>query len=349
MAMAWFSTKLDVICIGSSSKDVFFPVSGAEVIDTPDDLTAQKKVLFELGGKYKVDDRFEAVGGVAANVSQGLSVLGLRSACYTKVGDDELGRWIIAELKARGVSTDRIFVDGSVQSDLSAIVVLTESGERTIFHNRDANEKLDIIPEKLSGADWFFISALNGDWQTHLRTILDIAKQKNIKLAINPGQHSLREDPGLVAESIRQSEILLLNKDEAIELILKAMTLSEEERVHINDERFLLRKLHEIGAKRIGLTDGKRGAWASDGATVRFCAPIFREQEHAIDTTGAGDAFSSAFLAAWIRFSDMEQALRHGIANGVNTTRHYGANGGLLSTGDIDSASGILKTETLEA
>lgn len=346
--MAWFSTTLDVICIGSSSKDVFFPVAGAAVIDTPEDLTAQKKVLFELGGKYKVDDRFEAVGGVAANVSQGLSALGLRSACYTKVGDDKLGKWIIAELKSRGVSTKHVFVDGSVRSDLSAIIVLTESGERTIFHNRDANERLEIIPEKLTGADWFFISALNGDWQTHLRAILTIVKQNNIRLAINPGQHSLRENPDLVAQSIGQSDILVLNKDEAIELVLKVSAPSEEERGRINDERFLLRKLHEMGAKRIGLTDGKRGAWASDGSMSLFCAPIFHEQECAVDTTGAGDAFSSAFLAAWIRFSDMERALRYGIANGVNTTRYYGANGGLLSTEDIESTSSILKVETLE-
>ncbi len=70
----WFRSKYpEVICIGSVSQDIFFPTSEGIVIETPEDITAKQKIAFELGGKYKVQDRYEAVGGVAANVSQGLA------------------------------------------------------------------------------------------------------------------------------------------------------------------------------------------------------------------------------------------------------------------------------------
>ncbi len=335
--------KFDVICIGSSSKDVFFPVTGAQVIDTPEDLTAQKKVLFELGSKYKVDDRYEAVGGVAANVSQGLSLLGVRSACYTKVGGDELGRWIIDELAKRGVPTDLVFTDGTVKSDLSAIVVLTESGERTIFHNRDANERLEIIPEKLGGAEWFFVSALNGDWKRHLRSILDIAREHGVKLAINPSQHGLREDPGLVLEAIGRSDLLVINKDEALELAMRSG--ASEDVAELSDERFLIEALHRAGAKLVGLTDGARGAWGSDGKGIWHC-PI-GHVDQVVDSTGAGDSFGAAFFAAYLLGKPLPEMLAWGIAESGSVVTQYGANAGLLDRETIESRETGLKPKRL--
>ena len=337
------SRTFDVICIGSSSKDVFFPVTGAEVIDTPDDLTAQKKVLFELGGKYKVDDRYEAVGGVAANVSQGLSLLGVRSACYTKVGGDELGRWIKDGLSERGVSTDLVFTDEVVKSDLSAIVVLTESGERTIFHNRDANERLEIIPEKLAGAEWFFVSALNGDWKGHLRSILDIAKERGVKLSINPSQHGLREDPALVLEAIGQADILVINKDEALELAMRSG--ASQDAAELSDERFLIGTLHKTGAKFIGMTDGARGAWGSDGREIWHC-PI-GHVEQVVDSTGAGDSFGAAFFAAHLLGKPLPDMLAWGIAESGQVVSGYGANHSLLNRETIESQASDLKPERL--
>jgi len=82
-----------VICIGSASKDVFFPTSKGIVTETPEDLTAQKKITFELGAKYQIDDRYEAPGGVAANVAQGISRLGVEVGCCSKIGNDEIGKW----------------------------------------------------------------------------------------------------------------------------------------------------------------------------------------------------------------------------------------------------------------
>lgn len=339
----FFKKKPKVICIGSTSKDIFFPTGEGIVLETPEDLTAQRKVAFELGGKYRVDDRYEAVGGVAANVAQALAKLGVTSAVYSNIGGDEIGRWILGELKAARVATDFLVIDHDSKSDLSAIIVLTQNGERTIFHNRDANEKLDIVPEKLSGAGWLFVSALNGDWKSNLRKILGTIDRSGARMAFNPGQHNLREDAALVLEAVSKSEILILNKDEALELIMKSQPdLSPEE---LNDERFLLSALHRAGAKVIGMTDGARGAWGSDGNGVFHC-PI-GHVEHVVDSTGAGDAFGAAFFAGSVLGKSLQDMLRYGIAESGSVVTEYGANGGLLTVDEIEARMTALKPEKI--
>lgn len=333
-----FKTLPKVICIGSASKDIFFPTDEGIVLETPEDLTAQRKVAFELGGKYRVDDRYEAVGGVAANVAQALAKLDIPAAVYSNVGEDEIGEWIVSELDRAGVSTKLLYVDPLSRSDLSAIIILTQSGERTIFHNRDANEKLDVVPDKLEGAEWFFVSALNGDWKANLHKILEAAAANGTKIALNPGQHNLRDDAGAVLEAASKSELLVLNKDEALELVMKSGVEASD--AEFNDERFLLGALHRAGAKIIGMTDGDRGAWGSDGKEVWHCpiGPV----ERVVDATGAGDAFSAAFFAAFVFGKSVPDMLRYGIAESGSVVGQYGANWGLLAAAELEERAGSL-------
>jgi len=94
-----------VVCIGSSGKDIFFPTREGVIVETPEDLESQKKIAFELGAKFHINDRFESMGGCAVNVACGLARLGVPSACYTVVGNDMIGRWLKEELDKESVDT----------------------------------------------------------------------------------------------------------------------------------------------------------------------------------------------------------------------------------------------------
>ncbi|MDO8566334.1 MAG: carbohydrate kinase family protein [Candidatus Moranbacteria bacterium] len=329
--MFFASKTYKVICVGSTSKDIFFPTDEGTIIQTPEDLVSKVKIAFELGGKYRVADRYEAVGGVAANVSHGLTRLDHAAACYSKIGNDETGKWILHEFKSAGVPTEFLFVDTVVKTDLSAIIVLTQSGERTIFHNRDANEKLEISDEKFAGAGWVFVSALNGNWQENLKKILLLKEKYGFSLAFNPGQHNIKEDPGFLLEAIAVADVLLLNKDEAIELVMQTQKELPKER--LDDEMYLLQTLGRVGAKIIGMTDGKRGAWSFDGQEYWYC-PI-HTRNSIVDSTGCGDAFGSGFFAAVLEGGSVERALRYGIANSGSVVGAYGATAGLLKTDEM--------------
>lgn len=322
-----------IICIGSSSKDIFFPTDKGITLDTPEDITSQKKFAFELGAKYQVDDRFEALGGCAANVSAGLARLGVEVFCYTKIGDDLLGEWIKHELKKNGVDVSLLQVEKDCRSDLSAIIVNAKSGERTIFFNRDANEKLDIFLDKIKSTDWIFVSSLNGNWEKNIDTIINLAKKEEIKLAFNPGQRNIEENLQKIVAFIENCNLLLLNKDEAIEIISNLQPTASKQQ--LNEEVFLIKELGKLGPEIIALTGGIDGAWAFNNKNLFHVQATGNKP---VDTTGAGDAFSSAFFAGYLKGLDITESLKWGTANGGSVVGFYGAIKGLLDTKSIEKS-----------
>ena len=332
-----------IICVGSASKDIFFPTAEGVVTETPDDLMCQKKIAFELGAKYKIDERHEALGGVAANVASGLARLGLEVSCYSYIGDDYISQWIADQLKNNGVETDLIVNVKDCLSDLSAIVVDKNSGERVIFTNQPANKNLEVVPEKLEKAEWIFLGDLHGDWEKHLEKIFSLAKENNIKIANNPRQINIHENAKKVLEFISKSDLIVLNKDESIEVLSAGEEkFSSDE---LNSEEFLVKKLHSLGPKIVAVTDGMRGSWATDGEKV-IHAPAIGVK--AVETTGAGDAYSSGFFAAYLKGKDLEECLKWGVANSGSSVQFFGAIEGLLKESEIVKMADEVEIEEIK-
>lgn len=218
---------------------------------------------------------------------------------------------------------------------MSAIVVDKNSGERVIFSNQKANAKLEIISEKISGVEWIFIGDLHGDWQKDLDLISSVARENKIKLAYNPRQSNIHDDVKKVVEIITGTDVLFVNKDEALEILLSVN--SEQESVNnnkINNEEYLLGELKKLGAGIVVITDGVRGAWASAGEETFF---VPGQKVNAVDSTGAGDAFASGFLGSYLKEKTLQECLDWGIANSSSSVQFYGAIEGLLDE------KGILK------
>jgi len=150
-----------------------------------------------------------------------------------------------------------------------------------------------------------------------------------VKLIFNPGQKNIKNNPQKIMEIIRQSEVLVVNKDEAIEIVDKLNGFSEE---LLNKEEFLTGKLKGMGAKVVALTDGQRGVWGFDGKEL---VHVSAKKEKIIDSLGAGDAFSSGFMAAYIKGKDLQACVEWGAKNGGNVVMFYGATEGLLSEKEI--------------
>jgi sugar/nucleoside kinase (ribokinase family) len=322
--------KHKIICIGSACKDVFFPTSEGKVIDTPEDLLAQKKIEFELGAKYKIETRYETLGGCAANVASGLSKLGVKTVCYSHIGDDYIAEWIKKELNKNGVDTSLISNEKNCPSDMSAIIIDKNSADRVIFSNQKANSFLEIDSNEMKETAWYFIGDLHGEWENNLDIIFDAAKKNSVKTAWNPRQANIHDNVKKIIDCIPETNILFLNKDESIEIIngLEAKYTVEE----LDREEFLTKKLCDLGAKLAVITDGVRGAWAFDGKELAF---VSGKKVNAVDSTGAGDSFNSAFLAAYLKEKDLNECLKWGIINSSNVVQYYGAIEGLLDENKI--------------
>lgn len=317
-----------MICIGSSSKDIFFPTKEGVIINTPEDVTSQKKIAFEVGAKYHINDRFETVGGCGVNQAVGLTRLGVPAACYTVVGSDVIGEWMKGEIQKEGVDGSLIVTENCL-TGLSAIIVNEISGERIIFSNQEATERMKIDFDKLREADWISVSDLSGDWKTIMDDILALDFTTGARIAFNPRGRNIQEDAQKVFELAGKCELFVVNKDEAIE-ILSARKIAPEK---LNDEEFLLHELKRSGARIVVITDGERGAWAYDGNEIVHEEALIIKT---VDTTGAGDAFASGFLAAHIKGKFLKECVRWGVKNGASVAQHYGGVEGLLREGEIE-------------
>jgi len=342
--------KTKIVCIGSAGKDIFFPTEEGLIIENPDDLCALKKIAFELGAKYQVEDRFEALGGCAANVATGLAKLGLEVDCYSKVGKDITGRWIKDQLRGSGVGIDLMQEEEERKSDMAFVLDSQKSEDRLIFFNRDANETLEIYPELLKDYSWIFVSALNGTeedkWDTHLQEVLDLVSEEKINLVLNPGQRNIKDDPHQIIEAVKKSKILMVNKDEATEILINLGTVFSAE--DLKDEKFLLKKLQFLGPEIVALTDGVRGAWAMDREKTVFAPSLHEEIKGEVkDTTGAGDAFTAGFLGAYFKSKTLEEMVSWGIANSANSVQYYGATEGMLSERELEKMAAKVKTEII--
>lgn len=331
--------KTKIVCIGSAGKDVFFPTEEGIILENPEDLTALRKIAFELGAKYQVEDRFEALGGCAANVSVGMAKLGMDVDCYTKVGKDITGRWIKDQLRGNNVGIDLVQEEEERKSDLAFVIDSRKSEDRLIFFNRDANENLEIYADLLKDYAWIFASALNGnadaDWSENLQKIMDIAEEHKINLILNPGQRNIKDNPHKIIEAIKKSKILILNKDEATEIALNLGTVATPE--ELKDEAWLIKKLQFLGPEIVALTDGVRGAWALDQEKMVFAPSLHEKIKGEVkDTTGAGDAFTAAFISAYFKSLDLQEMVAWGIANSASSVQFFGATEGMLGARELE-------------
>jgi len=316
-----------IICIGSAGKDIFLPTAEAVIIDTPEDTYSQQKLCFELGGKHHIEDRFESPGGCATNVSVGVARLGVAVSIYSCVGYDSDGEWIIAELTKNSISCEKIIQLADMRTDLSAIIVDKNTGERTIFANRDVGEHLEICEDDIKDHQWLFVGSLYGEYHTHTKRIKNILEDQDLSFIFNPGQHNIKENVEEVLSLIGYTTLLFVNKDEAIEIVANAKPMYNEN--ELSNEDKLLDALRECGAQIVVLTDGKRGAWTADDAEHYHIEP-HDGGGSALDTTGAGDAFSSGFIAAYLYEQSLQECLSWGSINATGVVGYYGAHKGLL-------------------
>lgn len=119
------------------------------------------------------------------------------------------------------------------------------------------------------------------------------------KIAFNPGLRNLEKDLSVA----QKAEILILNKEEQ-------------------------EKLGVFGPKITVVTDGKNGAAVYENGKKILEKPAL--DVPVLETTGAGDAFASGFLAALFYEKNLETALDWGLKNSASVIQKVGAVDGLL-------------------
>jgi len=334
----------NIITIGGATRDITFITDKGKVIETPENLTEQKLLAFEYGAKIKSEKVFFNFGGGACNTAATFAKLGLGTAVNCRVGKDDDGKSIINNLKKLEINTDLIQIDANKKTGFSLVVVNEKDGDRVIFKYKGASDSLEIKKENLNKTEWIYLTSLAGNWEEGLDEINNAVKNKKIKLAWNPGAIQISAGKNKLKKLLENTEILIINKDEAIELVQddKNAKLDYNE---INDAAVLSKIIKNWGPKIVVITDGKDGAYSFDGNKNVLYSPA--TSESGVDSTGAGDSFGSALVGGYILNNDLEIALKYGIINSGNVVSEYGAQNGILDREEIEGRLGEIKISYL--
>jgi ribokinase len=318
-AMPKHSTKkyaFDVVTIGAATRDVFVTSKRFQTVRdaaAPDGFDA----CFPLGSKIDLDTIVFETGGGATNAAVTFSRFGLTTACVGRVGKDTGGREIIERLEAEGVDVSGIQTDPKRHTGYS-IILLAGSGHRSILVHRGASAAIDgaKIGWNALSPSWIYLTSVGGDFPL-LKQIFLAAKRHRIHVAWNPGNAELELGMKKLTPFLLQSDILDMNREEAA--ALTDMPPRDIERI--------IHRLGSVPRQALVVTDGQRGAYVNSRG-VTWHAPALEGKR--VNTTGAGDAFGSGFVAAAIKTGNLEKALRAGILNSTGVVTHMGAKAGIL-------------------
>ncbi|MBR9704552.1 carbohydrate kinase family protein [Candidatus Pacearchaeota archaeon] len=299
--------EFDVVTFGSAVVDVFLHTDARE---------KGNLMCYNVGEKMLIKNLKFDIGGGATNTAVAFSRLSLRTGCICSVGDDENGRKILNLLKDEKIS----FLGKVVRDANSGYSVILDSkgGDRTILSYKGVNNKISIDDLNLRKIKtrWLYYSSLPGKSFDTQKKLASNLVRKGVKLAYNPGMYIIKNLD--VRSLIRFTHVLIVNKDEAKLLSKKYKKKSKN----------LLENLHSLGAKIVVITDKNNPVIAHDGVNSYKLIP--HKNIKPKERTGAGDAFSSGFVAGLIAGYSIEDSLKLGRKESESVILYFGAKNKLL-------------------
>lgn len=269
-------------------------------------------------------------GGAAATVAANLASLGHKVALAARVGTGPFRETALVNLERTGVDLSHLQEDTDHPTS-SILVFVIAGGERTMVSSPSASRRLDAAAFKtraLDQVDAVVVSAYalaGGPSREYALKVLAAAARRKIPVFADLGTGAIRAAGEHLLEDLRGVDYLLMNQHE-----LAALT--GEDSISAGVER-----LRTYGIERAVVKLGALGSMVVTPETEALVEP--HVVDDVIDSTGAGDAFTAAFVAAVMEGRDpLEAARRANVAGALVATR-VGAQGYLLKPEDLEPAT----------
>ncbi len=310
---------LDLLCLGRAAVDLYGEQVGGRLED------------IQSFAKY--------VGGCPANIAIGTARLGLKSGVISRVGDEQMGRFVVETLAAEGVETAGISVDPERLTALVILGIRDRDHIPHIFYRSDcadmalAAEQID--PALVASARALLVTG------THLsrpgveaasKAAIGYARAAGIKVIFDidyrpvlwgltghaSGESRYAADP----ETSQRLQEILPDCD---------LVVGTEEEIHIAggvaDTRGALRQIRELTDALLVAKRGARGCIVFDGAIPEDLKAGVVQRGRPVEvfnTLGAGDGFMSGFLSGWLRDRPLAECAELGNAVGALVVSRHG-------------------------
>jgi sulfofructose kinase len=272
------------------------------------------------GGKARAVGRIPLGGGQVATAMVACRRLGLEAAYLGWVGDDEVGRHIVASLDAEAVDTGGVRVLPGAASH-GAIIVVDARGERTVLFHED-----------------------RGQPPADLTAVLDLSRVTEARVVHVDGS-DLAASMAAAEQARAAGRVVTCDLDDAtpqtpellahIDICMAAAEFpaalahacgqAPDEETPDRTLRTALRRIAACGPRIVCITRGAEGVVAWDGER-EYDVPAFRPPV-LVDTTACGDTFRGGFIAALLAGQDLADCLVFACAAAALKTRDLGRRG----------------------
>lgn len=314
--------KFDFMTIGGATRDILFKTEKDWLIKS-NIPTCERLMCFEHGIKIIPKEFHFCFGGGALNSATSIARLGLKVGTIINVGMGESKGSILKHLESEKIDGSLVSFSKKHYRGLS-IFILDKGHDHTGFLYRGANNDLSIENwDFLKRTKWVYVSSLTGKSDLILGKLEQKLKKYKNNFAWNPGGTQLKGGYLKLKRLMPLTNVFILNKDEASEIVL-----SKHKNFDCKNIPGLLYEIKSWGSKIAIITDGSNGAYAFDGKKLLKAESV---KAKVYDTTGAGDAFGSSFVAGLDIFKgDIKKALALASINSASVVSHIGAQNGLL-------------------
>ncbi|MEF3078531.1 carbohydrate kinase family protein [Winogradskyella poriferorum] len=278
--------NIDILCVGEALIDFIGHQTNVTINDTR--------------------DYHRYLGGSPTNVAMNMARLGLKSKMIAAVGDDGFGDYIFERFSEVGVDVSNI--NRIEKKPTSVIFVSRTKGTPDFIPFREADSCIseEQIPESLlKQAKIYHTTCFALSRKPAQTTILNKAKEaydSGCKLSID----------------VNYADEIWESKDEALEII-KAyckfnplIKISEDDMLRLFGKKLPHQEIfdffHNEGVDIICLTLGSNGVILSQKDKELIQLPAIKI-DMVMDATGAGDAFWSGFLFAYIKEKPVKECL----------------------------------------
>ena len=308
--------EFDFVAIGDITTDAFIELKDASVNCSTDDCM----LCMRWGDKIPFNKATVVKGvGNSANAAVSASRLDLQSALVSNVGNDENGEDCIETMRSEGVNVKYIDIESGKKTNYH--YVLSLEAERTILVK---HEDFQYEVPKIK-TNWIYFSSIGENAIDFHDEVAKFVNDNNTKLAFQPGTFQINLGAKRLKKVYQNTEVFFCNKQEAQRILSKETEEIKE----------LLKGISSLGPKITVITDGPDGAYTYDGKEFLYI-PAYPDPKPPLERTGAGDAFSSAFVSFLAQGMTIEEALTRAPINSMSVVQYIGAREGLLTMKKIE-------------
>ena len=272
------------------------------------------------------------LGGSSGNVAFGCARLGLKSAMISRVGDEQMGRFLIKTLASEGCDVSQIKIDSKRKTALAILGIKDRETFPLLFYRDDCADMAfcaDDVDESfiaqsmalhITGTHFSTERVRAGSLlalryaRTHdVRTILDIDYRPVLWGLTTPGDGETRYIPSRdVSEQLQDVlgwfDLIVGTEDEFVIAGGESDLIAALRVVRTKTSATLVVKLGPLGC---ALIEGE----IPEHINQAFSVPSPKVE--VFNLLGAGDGFLAGFLSGWLRGMDYAACCRRANASGA--------------------------------